>query len=156
MADSILEQIMKKLVIVLQSITAANGYANTILNVERQSASGPSLARMPSILIEEGDCPVDFTKSSHERVRRSLELEVVIVTGVDQEVDQRSGSEIINSIMADVESAIGQHERWDGLAIMTEPPDYTTRDVDQETPQLHRGLRYLIHFEHLRGNPWAQ
>src|SRR5262245_43667248 len=141
MVDSIQEQILKLMAGALGQITVQNGYGNTIAAVQRHRASGIDLSKLPTILVREGDCAVELPKSSHERVRRRLEVFVVVATGLDEETDTRSGSELLNSLIADIEATLGDNEKWNGLALMTEPPEYITIDVDAETPHLARGMR---------------
>lgn len=154
--DSIQEQIIKKIAAAMAEITIANGYENTILSVQRHKASGMDLSSMPTILIKEGDCSAELVKSSHQRIRRRMELFLVIATRQNEESDARSGGEVLNSLVADVEKRLGASQNWDGLALMTDPPSYLEVEVDAVTPHLARGLRTEIVYEHERANPWAQ
>ena len=155
MADSIQEQIIKKVSDVMAAITVANGYNNTIEVVQRLRATGVSTARVPTIVIYEGDCAVDLPNSTHQRVRRKLELYLVAVTGQEETDAAPSGAELLNSLIADMELAVGENERWDGLALMTDPPDYQEWELDAVDPHLARGLRTVITYEHERGDPWG-
>jgi len=154
--DSIQEQIVKKIAQAMTLITIANGYQNTINSVQRFRASGVDLANMPALLIKEGGCSVDLAQSSFPTVQRRLELFLVLCVGHDEAVDLRSGDEVLNSFIADIESALGANQTWGGLAIMTLPPEYLTVEVDTETPHLARGLRTEVIYEHVRSNPWTQ
>lgn len=148
MSDSIQEQIIKQ---ITQAMTTVPG----IKTVQRHQASGMDLGVTPTILVREGDCAVEITKSSHQRIRRLLEVILIVATGIDEESDARSGSEVLNSLIADIEQAVGEDETWGQLALMTSPPEYVRLDVDAETPHLSRGLRIEVTYEHERGDPWA-
>ena len=63
MSDSLQEQIIKKIAEALAQIP-------NIKSVQRHQASGMDLGTMPTILVREGDCAAELTKSSHERIRR--------------------------------------------------------------------------------------
>lgn len=158
MPDSIQEQIVKKVALALAEITNANGYDNTIASVQREHQNGMLLGPdyVPAILVREGTCTPDLNKSTHQRIRRRMELFAVIVTRVDEEVDARSGGEVLNSLVADVEKRLGASQTWDGLAMMTDPPEYLEVNVEATVPHLSRGLRTEIVYEHLRANPYSQ
>lgn len=154
--DSIQEQIIKKVAAALAQITVANGYQNTIASVQRFMASGINLNTLPTILVKEGDCAKEPGQSKYLSVRRRMELYLVVAVKHDETADPRSGGEILNSFTADIEKRLAGSSNWDGLAILTEPPDYLDMDVDAETPHLARGLRTEIVYEHLRTDPRAQ
>lgn len=154
--DSIQERIVKKIAGAMGQITVANGYQNTINSVQRHQWSGIDLNNMPTILVKEGDCDVDLTRSSHQRIRRTLELFLVVCIQQDEQTDTRSGGEILNSYVADIEKRLGASQNWDGLALMTEPPSYLSIEIDAETPHLARGLRTQISYEHVRSDPFTQ
>ena len=157
MADSIQEQIIKKLTVALAGITVANGYENTIKTVQRYKASGVDLATtMPTILVREGDCTPEPSVSPFGQVRRTQQVYLIICVSHDELTDVRSGGEILNSFTADIEKRLGVNPTWDGLAIMTRPPEYLEVQVEAETPHLARGLMTEIVYEHLRGDPFSQ
>lgn len=155
--DSIQEQIIKKIETGLTQITVANGYQVTIASVQRHRWSGIDLSTMPTILIKEGFCEPELSgKSTMERIRRRMELFLVVAVRQDEESDARSGAEVLNLYVADIEKKIGVSMNWDGLAIMTDPPSYLEVEVDAETPHLARGMRCEIVYEHLRTDPYSQ
>ena len=159
MADSIQEQIVKKIVVACASITVANGYANTIASVQRHNQSGIDLATLPTILVKEGECSYDLMKSASPRIRRRMELFLVVATQQDEtpdSTDTRSGGEMLNSLVADIEQRLGASQNWDGLALMTDPPSYLEIDIDAVTPHMGRGLRVEVSYEHVRNNPYSQ
>jgi hypothetical protein len=157
MSDSIQERIVKKVAAAMASITVANGYNNTIKSVQRYRWSGIDLNNLPTIMIVEGTCDVELLKSTHERIRRRLELYIVVAVPDDEVADARPGAEILSYFAADIEKRLGASQQWDGLALMTEPPSYTELSfADAETPHLARGLRTEIVYEHVRSDPFTQ
>jgi hypothetical protein len=154
--DSIQEQIIKKISAALALIAPSSGYENTLTSVQRFRASGVDLTTMPTILVKEGDCIPELDKSSPPHVRRRMELYLVVCVRHDEEADARSGGEILNAYVSDIERCLASTPRWDGLALMTDPPAYLEMEVDAETPHLARGLRVEIVYEHVRADPRTQ
>lgn len=159
MADSIQEQIVKKMVLALQSVTTANGYANSLLSVQRRNQLGINLNALPTVQIIEGDCTTDLLKSAYPHVRRRMDIDLMVAVQQDEtsdSADTRSGAEMLNSLIADIEWRFGASQNWDGLAIMTDPPSYPMTMIDATTPHLSHGMTFSVTYEHLRGNPYAQ
>lgn len=156
MPDSIQERIMKKIAQAMSEITVANGYANTLESVQRHNQSGINLQSVPAVVLREGDCNAELEKTAYPYVRRRLEFFLVVMTRQDEEHDARSGGEILNSLIADIERRVAASPNWDGLAIMTDPPSYLAIDVEATTPHLSRALRYETVYTHLRTDPASQ
>lgn len=159
MADSILEQIVKKMASAVAEVTVANGYDNTVLSVQRFNQSGVELADVPAVLIREGVCDVERLKSTHQSVRRRAEIVLVGIIRQDEtstSTDTRSAAEQLNSLCADLEYRLGASLTWDGLAIDTEPPNYIEVEMDAVTPHAARGLQVSVVFQHVRNDPYTQ
>lgn len=154
--DSIQEQIVKKMAAALAEVTATNGYDNTVYSVQRHNQSGVNLSTVPMVLIKEGDCIVESEKSTYSKIRRRMEWYAVAIVRQDEVNDTRSASEILNSLVADVELRVAASRTWDGLALFTDAPDYLEIEVDAETPHVARGLRFSTVYEHTRANPYSQ
>jgi hypothetical protein len=155
-SDSIQEQIVTKIATALAGITVANGYANTLASVQRHNQTGMNLGTLPTVLIREGECHPDLEKSARPNVRRRMEVYLVVVAQQDEADLTMTGGRLLNSFVADIERRIGASQNWDGLAIMTDPPSYLEVDVDATTPQLARGLRVDVTYQHLRTDPYSQ
>jgi len=153
--DSVQEQIVKKIVAKLALITTANGYSNTIASVQRHNLDGVETVNVPTLLVKEGECTAELGRSVAPSVMRRQEMFVVIITTQDP-LDARSGGEILNSLIADVERCLSQHRTWDGLAITTDPPDYFETELDATMPHLTKGLRCSVQYEHFRNDPYGQ
>ncbi len=156
MADSIQERIIKKIALAIGEVTTTNGYANTIASVQRHNMLGMDLATVPAVLIREGNCSVDLEKSPYPNVRRRMELFLVIAHRQDEVNDARSGGEILNSLVADIEKRLGASQNWDGLAISTTPPEYLEIEIDAVNPHLTRGMRIETVYQHVRMDPYSQ
>lgn len=159
MADSVQEQIIKKIAYYLGTITVANGQNNTIASVQRLEELGVNLSIVPTILVKEGDCTVDLAESVAPHVRRRMEVLAVAITRQDESAssaDTRSGGEQLNSLVADMEWILANNRKWDGLAIQTSPPDYLSVELDASTPHLARAVRFEVLYEHLRTDPYSQ
>jgi hypothetical protein len=157
--ESIQEQIVKKIVAALGLITVAKGFDNTIASVQRLNQAGVDLAVVPTILVKEGDCTVELGQSIAPSILRRMELLAVVITRQDEtasSLDLRSGGELVNSLVADVEKVIATNRTWDGLARQTDPPSYLEVEMDAETPHLARAVRFEVVYEHIRSDPYQQ
>ena len=156
MADSVQEQIVKKIVAALSRITTANGYSNTILSVQRYNLSGVETSVVPTIVVKEGECTVELDGSIYPSIRRRMELVIIPITRHDEVADPRSSGEILNSLVADVERCVATNRTWDGLATQTDPPHYLETELDASEPHLSKGVRFEVSYEHVRTDPYAQ
>jgi hypothetical protein len=156
MADSVQEAIVKKITAALGQITTANGYSNTIASVQRYHLSGVETAVVPTIVVKEGECVVELGQSVHPSVRRRMEVVLVPITRHDEDADPRSGGEILNSLVADIERCVATNRTWDGLAIQTDPPNYLETELEAVEPHLSKGLRFEVLYEHVRTDPYVQ
>lgn len=154
--DSIQEQIIKKIVAALGQITIANGYSNTIASVQRYHLSGVETAVVPTIVVKEGECTVELGKSIYPSICRRMEIVMVPITRHDEVADSRSGGEILNSLVADIERCVATNRTWDGLAMQTDPPNYLETELDAVEPHLSKGVRFEVVYEHVRTDPYAQ
>lgn len=158
MADSIQEQIIKKIYLAMSEITTTNGYENTLVSVQRLNQNGIDLANVPALLVREGSCEPDMSKSPFPFVQRRMEMVLVVVTRQDDtasSTDARSGAEQLNSLVADVETRLAASRNWDGLASDTEPPSYLEVEVESIVPHLARGMQFGVTYRHLRTNPYS-
>ena len=155
MADSIQEQLMNQMVAQLSLITTANGYSNTIASVQRWNQGGVETIAVPTLVLKEGECTAELSQSVFPSIKRRLTVEVIIIA-LQDEADSRSGGEIINGLVADVELAIAANRTWNGLAIMSDPPTYFEAELDAVMPHLAKGMRFEVVYEHLRHNPYEQ
>lgn len=153
MADSIQEQLVKKIVAELALITTGAGsiYSNTIASVQRLNLRGISTGTLPTLLVLEGETGSELITAPY--VRRRMELEVIVIAAQDDS-DSRSGGEILNSLVADVDLAFAKNRQWGGLAYETRPPVYFDTELVAEQPYLSKGLRFEIVFDHLRNDPY--
>jgi len=142
MPDSIQEQIVKKVASALAEITA-------IQSVQRFSWDGILLGTLPAVLIKEGDCVEEKDHRTTTRIRRRMEV-YLVVAHLPDAVD------LLNNLVADVEKRLGVSRNWDGLALMTDPAAYLELDLDAVTPHVSRGMKVEIVYEQQRYDPYSQ
>ena len=120
MADCILEQIAKKILVALQSIQAAGDPA-----VVRQRRWGiPDPPKHRQIVLFQREQP-ERADEPTEAIEWSVEFAALIVIS-PSESDTTDVMEYANNRAADVQKALMANYQWDGLAINTqiEPYEY--------------------------------
>jgi hypothetical protein len=155
MSDSVREQIMKNLQSTLQTITVENGYANTLNAVERVLQQGQS-SQPPMAYVLEGDdsvVPGGPLFGADRLLARQLNVGVVVVVQQDETVDARSASEVMNSLIADVQKAVQVDYSRGGLAINTEETSVSAVQIEEGMPVLSSTIVYEITYRHRRTDP---
>ena len=152
MADSVREQIMKHVQATLEGITVENGYANTLRSVQRFRQDGQELANLPAAILIEGGDDVDLN-GPLELTSRTMTVSVVLIQQQDTDVDAKSASELMNSLIADVQRAMQVDHRRGGVAIDTTESGIGDMNVDEGQPELVQTIGYRIAYRHLRTDP---
>lgn len=152
MADSVREQIMKHVQATLEGITVENGYANTLRSVQRFRQDGQELANLPAAILIEGGDDVDLN-GPLELTSRTMTVSVVLIQQQDTDVDAKSASELMNSLIADVQRAMQVDHRRGGVAIDTTESGIGDMNVDEGQPELVQTIGYRIAYRHLRNDP---
>lgn len=152
MADSVREQIMKHVQTTLEGITVENGYANTLRSVQRFRQDGQELANLPAAILIEGGDDVDLN-GPLELTSRTMTVSVVLIQQQDTDVDAQSASELMNSLIADVQRAMQVDHRRGGVAIDTTESGIGDMNVDEGQPELVQTIGYRIAYRHLRNDP---
>lgn len=152
MADSVRERIMKHVQATLEGITVENGYANTLRSVQRFRQDGQELANLPAAILIEGGDDVDLN-GPLELTSRTMTVSVVLIQQQDTDVDAQSASELMNSLIADVQRAMQQDHRRGGVAIDTTESGIGDMNVDEGQPELVQTIGYRIAYRHLRNDP---
>ena len=156
MADSVREKIMQHIQDTLEWITMENGYTNTLRSVQRFQQQGQELKDVPmAVLVEggdavEGDGPLAGASSL---LSRSMTLSVVLIQRQDVETDSRSASEVMNTLIADVQRAMQLDPSRGELAIDTKESGISELDVEEGQPELVQTIGYQIHYRHRRDDP---
>lgn len=151
MADSVRERIMKNLHTALESITVANGFANTLNAVERTLQRGQS-TQPPMAYLLEGDDDVT-SEAPLGYLSRQLQVGVVLLVQQDEAVDARSASEVMNSLIADVQRKLQEDERRGNLATLTEESGVSPVQIEEGQPVLSCAVGYRIQYRHSRLDP---
>lgn len=152
MPDSVREQIMKHVQATLEAITVENGYANTLRSVQRFRQDGQELANLPAAILIEGSDDVDL-KGPLELTSRSMTISVVLVQQQDSDIDGRSASELMNSLIADVQEAMQVDHRRGGVALDTAEVGIGEMNVEEGQPELVQSIGYRIAYRHQRMSP---
>ena len=151
MADSVREGIMKHMQASLEAITVANGYTSTLIVVERVLQRGQS-SQPPMAYVIEGDDDV-IAEAPLGLLSRQLQVGVVLVVQQDEDSDARSASEVMNSLIADVQKKLQEDERRGGLAVNTVETGVSAVQIEEGQPVLSATVAYRIHYRHSRLDP---
>lgn len=143
---------MKHVQATLAGITVENGYANTLRSVQRFRQDGQELANLPAAILIEGGDDVDLN-GPLELTSRTMTVSVVLIQQQDTDVDAKSASELMNSLIADVQRAMQVDHRRGGVAIDTTESGIGDMNVDEGQPELVQTIGYRIAYRHLRNDP---
>jgi len=143
---------MKHVQATLEGITVENGYANTLRSVQRFRQDGQELANLPAAILIEGGDDVDLN-GPLELTSRTMTVSVVLIQQQDTDVDAQSASELMNSLIADVQRAMQVDHRRGGVAIDTTESGIGDMNVDEGQPELVQTIGYRIAYRHLRNDP---
>lgn len=155
MADSVRERIMKNMHAALQTITVANGYASTLNAVERVLQQGQS-SQPPMAIVLEGDDDVQSDgplAGNDGLVSRELHVGVVLIVQQETDIDARSASEVMNSLVADVQRKLQEDYRRGELALNTEETGVSPVQIEDGMPILSCTVAYRISYRHSRLDP---
>lgn len=152
MADSVREQIMKHIQATLEAITVENGYSNQLRSVQRFRQDGQELANLPAAILIEGSDDVE-SSGPLELTSRALVVSVVLIQQQDTEVDSKSASELMNSLIADVQTAMQVDHRRGGVALDTTEIGIGEMNVEEGQPELVQSIAYRIAYRHERRDP---
>lgn len=143
---------MKHVQAALEGITVENGYANTLRSVQRFRQEGQELANLPAAILIEGGDDVDLN-GPLELTSRTMTVSVVLIQQQDTDVEAKSASELMNSLIADVQRAMQVDHRRGGVAIDTTESGIGDMNVDEGQPELVQTIGYRIAYRHLRNDP---
>lgn len=149
--ESVRERMMKNIHAALEAITVANGYANTLNAVERALQRGQSMQPPMAYLLEGDDDVIGEAPLGY--VSRNLQVGVVLVVQQDEEQDARSASEVLNSLIADVQKKMQEDERRGNLAVTTAETGVSPVQIDEGMPVLSATVAYRIQYRHSRLDP---
>lgn len=151
MADSVRERIMKNIQTALEGITVANGYANTLNAVERTLQRGQSSAPPMAYVLEGDDDVIEQAPLGY--LTRHLSVGIVLAVQQDDDIDARSASEVMNSLIADVQKNLQVDPRRNNLAVDTKEAAVSPVQIEEGMPVLSATLAYRIHYRHSLTDP---
>lgn len=152
MAESVREKIMQHIQDTLEWVTVTNGYVNTLRSVQRFRQDGQELANLPAVILIEGSDDVE-SNGPLELVSRTMTVSVVIIHQQETDTDARSASEVMNSLIADVQRAMQVDHTRGGLALDTTENGIGELNVEEGQPELVQSIAYRITYRHLRTDP---
>jgi hypothetical protein len=153
--ESIREKIMKNLQATFEGITIEAGYSLTVQSAQRFFSTGQETAKMPLIILMEGDDTAenDALKGASSLTRRSLDVYAGLILVQDPATDPRSGDEVMNAFRADVEQAVMKDRQRGGFAIDTKPPNWTAIELEDGKAPLNSVGHFVIDYRHLDNDP---
>ena len=148
MADSIREQIMKKVVLALQGIVAGPTYNNSVGLVTRFINQQVNLTTVPVLYVQQGE--EDAADIANMKVDRFLTVRILIIHRHDPDAVTKSTDEVLNSIEQDIYKAIMANYRWDELALKTDPGGVKSTEgvLEELNEHVKRLLEFQIHYRH--------
>lgn len=150
MADTVREKIMQNIVTVLQGITVAAGYNNTIAAVERYKAYGNHSVDIPAIVVSEGD----ESDSNNADPLTSCVMEVYLAVGTRQaESDTAASGAVLNSLLGDIKKAVMTDHTRGGYAIDTEFKSIEPFEIEAGNAQIGLLISLEVQYRHLITNP---
>ena len=161
MADSVRELILKALVTTLEGVTVANGYAHTLRSVQRFRQAGHTLAAVPMVVVMEGEDSVAAEgplAGAGSLTTRNLIVNLVLIHRQDDDTDPRPSTELMNSLLADVQKAVlgGTRYTRGGHAIDTTELGIGELDADEGQPELVQTIAFRIQYRHRFDDPTAE
>lgn len=154
MADTIREKILKNIKTTLEGIAVANGYVNTVQNVQRYQLHGNSLATVPCITIIDAD----ENKKDLPGLIKECELHTVINIYLthDTIADPVSTDELINSWIGDIEKALMVDYTRGGYAEMTKIEGNMLFELDEGVTYAGIMIEMTILYKHKADDPTSQ
>jgi|CXWL01.1.fsa_nt_gi hypothetical protein len=145
---------MKHIKTTLEGITVALGYSNTLNAVERVLQRGQS-SQPPMAYVLEGDDDSNQGPifGADSLLSRTLNVGVVLVVQQDEDTDARSASEAMNSLIADVQTAMQVDYSRGGRAVNTEELSISPVQIEEGQPILSATVAYRITYRHRRTDP---
>lgn len=156
MADSVKESCVKNLKTTLETVTEANGYANTIQSVQRATYRGQTSLAKPYIVIEQGPETAEDTNNIH--IGKRLQVALLIYWS-QLDTDDRSTDEYLNSLQADIEKAVMGNRMLNGKAIDVSPIGAEEMDLVNEQGvivELVFALTFEISYRHNMADPYTE
>lgn len=150
MSTTIRESILAELKTTLAGIAVANGYNNTIANVQRWMQRGNSLVQVPCIIIGAGPEEKEPIPNPEFTCRLSVNIEVWTRQA---ETDAQATDTILNSLLGDVEKCLMQDITRGGYAENTTILGNVPFETEQGAPHAGIIIQVEIIYQHNAANP---
>lgn len=161
MAESVRELILKHIATTLEGVTVAAGYANTLQSVQRFRQSGQVVAEVPLCVIMEGEDQIEMEgplSGTGSLSTRKMTVNLVLIHRQDEETDARPATEVMNSLVADVQKAMLGGERFQrgGHALDTKEIGIGELNVEEGQPELVQTVAFQVQYRHRYDDPYAE
>ena len=80
-------------------------------------------------------------------------VSVVLIQQQDTEIDSRSSSEVMNSLIADVQKAMQADNKRGGIAVDTHENGVSEIEANEGQPELVQSIGYEIDYRHAKDDP---
>ena len=151
MADSVREQLLKRIVTDLEAMSTGNGFENDYPGgVVRFSRAGAALADPPTVVVTLIQDQKDHGSSALVSGRLEVAVEVFAVDAGD--LVESTGS-YIDTLAQDVEKAIDADSTLGGLASHAFVDHVRPFGLIDGVPYVGVACRVVVQYRHLRGDP---
>ncbi len=152
MSDSIRELIRENIKTALGQITTANGYNNTLANVQGWKQRGNTIQDVPCAIVSLGR----EEKDPHPNPQATARLTVFIDIWARQDDDDETDTdEVLDSLLLDVEKAVMADHTRGGYAEDTNTRGITPFETIEGQPQCGLMLELEILYKHKQTDPAA-
>jgi len=146
------EYILQNIKTVLETITVANGYTNTITTVQRWTQKGNVFQAIPAIVINAGQEEKQQTPNPQATCKLTVFLDV---WHRQDDTDTTPSDQVISSLIADVEKAIMADYTRGGYAEDTRVLNNVPFETVDGMPSFGVQIELEITYKHALGDPSA-
>ena len=147
---TIRERILANIKTTLEAITIVNGYANTILSVQRWDKRGNALRQVPCIVINAGQEEKQMSPNPYFTCRLSVYLDVWIR---QDEGDATATDVILSGILGDIEKALMVDNSRAGFAIDTNIKSNVPFETVEGQPHAGLTIEIEVLYQHTQSDP---
>ena len=108
---------------------------------------------MAYVLEGDDDASTGPLAGPFDLLARDLQVGVALMVQQDDEEDARSASEVMNSLVADVQRVMQLDTTRGGLALDTQETSVSPIQVDDGMPILSATVAYRVMYRHRRNDP---
>lgn len=144
------ENILSNIKTTLETITIANGYANTIASVQRWDKRGNVLRQVPCIVVNAGQEEKQMSPNPLFTCRLSVYLDLWIR---QDESDAQPTDTLLSSLLGDIEKALMVDNTRGGYAIETNIKSNVPFETVEGQPHAGLTIELEILYQHKQSDP---